>query len=91
MLLIRQTNVINIGNNNSTSNVPVKILQKEKKKLSIMTLELKQDDVAMEDSEKVSDQDIKPFSTKTFHLRKGEDSKSKPIPNSIKKKRATKT
>ena len=87
MLPIRQTNVINVSNNNSTSNVPVKTLQKDKKKLSIMTLELKQDDVAMVDSEKVSDQDIKPFSAKTFHLRKGEDLKSKPIPNSIKKKR----
>ena len=51
-----------------------------------MTQELKQDDVTMEDSGKVvsnNNQDIKPFTMKID----GGIPKTKPIPNSVKKKR----
>ena len=50
--------------------------------MTTTTQDLKQDDVSMEEvSEKLSNQDIKPFMLKL-------DGKSKPIPNSVKKKRS---
>ena len=62
--------VIGVNNNNSSQNP------------KIMTQELKQDDVTMEDTEKVKNQDALTFSMKFDGA-----PRSKPIPNSIKKKR----